>query len=251
METNHTQHENIKESVLRKIRAGHLTQRPQLYFTLKVAATVLVALAVLLLSVFIFNFILFGIRINSHDTLLGFGPRGLEAFLLLFPWPLFLLDILLVGALERLVRKFRFGYKMPVLYLLLALVGATVAAAAVIDRGTDLNDRLLHRADRHELFLVGDFFEGARRPMPGSGVCICSIKAIDGSTLTVTDTRSGTTTELTVLLPQDDPRATTTGLKVGDVVFIAGDADDNVIRAFGVRKASPGVHPPPVGEGIF
>ncbi|HVV38951.1 MAG TPA: hypothetical protein VHD31_01365 [Candidatus Paceibacterota bacterium] len=230
----HTQ--SVRESVLNKIRTNELTQRPRIFFMLNVAAVVLVALAVLVLSVLIFNFILFMLRINSHDTLLGFGPRGLELFIYVFPWPLFFIDVFLVLALEWLIRKFRIGYKIPALYLLLGLLLATAAASFYIDRGTDFNDKLLHRADRHELFFVGTFVEGARRPMPGSGVCVCTITAIAGNTLTVADTRSGTTTELTVLLPLDDPRATTTSLKVGDRVFIAGDAVSGALRAFGVRK---------------
>ncbi len=197
------------------------------------------AFVVLVLSVFIFNFILFSIRINSHDSLLGFGPAGLETFIYIFPWALFFIDVALVFALEALVRRFRFAYKIPVLYLLAALLLATLAMAFIIDRGTDVNDRLLHRADRNELPFVGELLEHARRPMPGSGVCLCTITAISGNTITVADTRSGTTGMLTVILPADDPRATTTSLEVGDTVFIAGDESQGVIRAFGVRKVPP------------
>jgi len=74
---------------------------------------------------------------------------------------------------------------------------------------------------------------------------VCTITAIAGNTLTVADARSGTTTDLKVILPPDDPRATTTSLKVGDTVFIAGDADDGEIHAFGVRKVPAGGLPPP------
>ena len=52
----------------------------------------------------------------------------------------------------------------------------------------------------------------------------------------VADPRSGTTTPLTVVFPLHDDRATTTGLKVGDRVFLAGDKEGGVIRAFGVRR---------------
>ncbi|HVV15065.1 MAG TPA: hypothetical protein VHD55_01530 [Candidatus Paceibacterota bacterium] len=238
---NNEKHDTMQEAVLRRIRADELSMRPRAYFALKMAAIMLVALAALLISVFIFNFILFGIRINSHDSLLGFGPRGIGAFLYFFPWNLLLIDVGLVLLLQWMLRWFRFGYKTPVLYLLLGILAATAAAAVLIDRGTDFNDRLLHRADRHELYFFGDFFEGARRPMPGSGVCKCTITAIAGSMLTVEDARGTTTRQLSILIPAGSPRATTTGLAVGDVVFIAGDADEGgVIRAFGVRKLPQG-----------
>lgn len=229
----------MRERILEKIDSQELSMRPKIYFTLKVAALVLVALAVLAISIFIFNFILFSVRINSHDSLLGFGPRGIEAFLLFFPWVWLAFDIALISLLEWLLRGFRFGYKIPVLYLLLFIFVITTFTALAIDRGTDVNDRLLRRADRHELPFGGEFFEGARRPMPGSGVCICTITAIKGNVLSVLDTRNGSSTSLTVVLPLNDPRATTTLLIVGDTVFIAGDVEKGMIRAFGVRKVSP------------
>jgi len=246
MENNHEKHETIADRILRKIREGEVSQRSRLYFMLHVAVAVLVALIVLTLSVLIFNFILFSIRVNHHDSLLGFGPRGLETFALIFPWPLLVIDVVLVFVLELLLRRFRFAYKIPVLYLLAGLILATAACALFIDRGTNVNDRLLHRADRHELSFFGDMFEEARRPMPGSGVCVCTITAIAGDTLKVADSRSGSTTELTVILPLDNPYATTTSLNVGDTVLIAGDVDNGVIRAFGVQKVLPGDLPPPV-----
>jgi hypothetical protein len=79
-------------------------------------------------------------------------------------------------------------------------------------------------------------YEGAHHQLPpGSGICRCTILSIDGNKLTVEDTRDATTT-LTVVLPADDGRATTTGLKIGDTVFIAGHEEDGVFEAFGLRK---------------
>jgi hypothetical protein len=149
---------------------------------------------------------------------------------------MFLADVFLVALLERLLRQFRFGYKVPVLYLLIGLFALTIASAFALDRGTGLNDRLLHRADRNELYFAGPVFEAARRPMPGSGVCKCSILEVNGNVLIVEDARRMPSVPLTVILPPDSPRATTTGLESGDVVFIAGDVDGSTIRAFGVRK---------------
>lgn len=140
---------NLKDRILGEIRQGKVNMRPRLYFTLTVAALVLVSFVVLVISVFIFNFILFSIRLNHQDSLLGFGPRGWGVFLAFFPWTLLLIDIALVLVLETLLRRFRFGYRVPVLYLLGGLVCLTVLTGAVLDRGTAFNDQLFER--RHEL----------------------------------------------------------------------------------------------------
>ncbi|MCE9643935.1 hypothetical protein K8Q93_01670 [Candidatus Parcubacteria bacterium] len=228
---------NLKDQLLKDIRSGEVAMRPRYFFLLKIVALASVATAVLILSVFIFNFILFGLRINHHQELLGFGSRGLFTFLRVFPWFLLLLDVALVVLLEYLLRRFKFGYKVPVLYLLAGLFVGTLLAGFAVDRGTYFNDRMLE-GSRHLPPGLGHFYEGARRPPPpGGGLCRCTILAIDGSQLTVEDTRSGTTT-LVVLLPSNNPRATTTALKVGDTVLIAGTEENGVIRAFGVRKIS-------------
>lgn len=240
---------NLKDRLLKDIRSGDVAMRPKFYFTLKVAALVVGVLAAVVITVFIFNFILFTIRINSQDALLGFGPRGWEAFMRFFPWHLLVLDIALVVGLQWLLRQFKFGYKIPVLYLLAGLLVAAIAAGFVLDRGTPINDRLYEMRGRGLPPPLGNFYDRARRPPPpGSGVCRCAIVSIEGNTLVVEDTRNGTTT-LKVVLPMDNPRATTTNLKVGDTVFIAGEEENGVIRAFGVRKEPPGGFGPR-GQGL-
>ncbi|MDB5266833.1 MAG: hypothetical protein JWN89_648 [Parcubacteria group bacterium] len=238
MENNHTQ--NLKDSILDKINSRELSMRPRVYFTLKVAATVLTAGAVLLASIFIFNFIFFSLRINHHDALLGFGPRGFRAFLGFFPWALFFLDIGLLILLHFLLKHFKFAYKIPSLYLISALLLASFAVGLGLDR-TPLNDHFLRRSDEHGLpGPFNGFYEHARSPHPqGDGVCTCTITAIEGNTLFVKDSR-GEKTILRIILPENDPRATTTSLRVGDTVLVAGDEAESTIRAYGVRKIGSG-----------
>ena len=116
--------------------------RPRLYFVLQVAALLALAFLALGISVFIINFILFSVRLNRIDTLLGFGPRGWGAFVRFFPWTLLLADVGLIALLEWLLRRFRFGSKIPVLYLLGGLLFVTILTGAVLDRGTPFNDDL-------------------------------------------------------------------------------------------------------------
>jgi hypothetical protein len=210
---------------------------PKYYFALRVAALVCVSVCIFLISIFICNFLLFSIRVNSTDSYLYFGPRGWGAFLSFFPWDLFAIDVLLVGMLLWLLRQFKFGYKSPMLYVVLLLLAVTVAAGAVIDRTSDINDRFLNAADAHRLPVpFNDVYDHARMlPPPGQGVCRCTVISINGNTLFVSDLRA-TTTPFTVTLPSDDPRATTSGIEAGDVIFIAGQKSGGGIDAFGVRK---------------
>ena len=236
---------SLRDSIVAKIGAEKITMRPRVYFTIRIAAAAVLSILVLLVSVFIFNFILFSIRINSHDAFLSFGPRGIEAFLRFFPWPLLLLDIVLIALLDRIVRTFKFGYRSPVVYLVGGILLITLLAGLVLDRATPFNDQLMTRAegDHHLPPLFEELYRDVRRP-PHDGICRCTIMEIGTSTLTVEDHHHGATSTFTVILPDNDPHATSTGLKVGDVVMVAGDKDEGVIRAFGVRKAEAGHHEP-------
>lgn len=157
---------DLKEKILAKIREGEVVMRPKVYFTLRAAALMLVALVVLTLSVFICNFIFFTLRLNGHESLLG-RPGGLFLFLRFFPWGLLVIDIALIFLLEWMLKSFKFAYQKPTLYLALALVAVVLSAGFVIDRGTPFNDRVLMWADRGGLpppFV--QIYEGSRRPLP-------------------------------------------------------------------------------------
>lgn len=227
--------DSLKQKLLSEIKEGKVAMTPRMYFVLKMAALALLAGAIVFVTIFIWNFIFFSLRINGQDALLGFGPRGFQAFMVFFPWHFLLLDIGLILVLQQLIKEFRFGYRVPALAFIAALIAFAGLVGFALDRGTTVNDRL-HEGRGHLPPPVRGLYEGARRPLPtGSGICRCTVLSIDGNTITVEDTRNATTT-LTVILPEDDRRATTTGIQVGDVIFIAGEEEDGVIHAFGVRK---------------
>jgi len=229
---------SLKEKLLQDIKEGKVAMTPRVYFTVRFAALVATALSILVVTIFIVNFISFSVRISMSDSLLGFGPRGFSAFLWHFPWPFLLADIGLIILLQHLLRHFSFGYRIPVLYVVGALIAFAAIFGIVMDRATPLNDMLHERREKLPPGARG-MYEGVRPPPKGSGICRCKILSIEGNVLQVEDIRpdGGATTTLTVVLPIDSRRATTTGLSVGDVVFIAGEEEGGVIEAFGVKKA--------------
>ncbi len=233
----HKQHPqiNIKEKVLEKISANELTMRPKSYFVFKAAALIALGIGVLSVSVFVCDFILLSLRINGHYSLLGFGSRGMWMFITFFPWGLLFFDGILVFLLERLLRQFRFGYRTPVLLLLLGLLIVTLTIGFFIDRSTSLNDQLLARAHNHQLIAPFDeYYEHAGHRSLEEGICRCVITSIQSDSISAYDEGLGTTTVFTITTP---PNQTTRGnLKIGDVVYIAGDKDEYGIRAFGIQK---------------
>jgi hypothetical protein len=226
----------VQRTVLEKIRDNQLTMRPRAFFTLQVVALIVVALLALLVSVFILSFILFSLRMSGQSLLLGYGSRGWYRFFALFPWGYLALDLFLLLGLEWLLRHFRFGYRRPIVYLLLGVLAVTISLSVLVDRGTRLHEKLLRQADGRMLPVFGNFYEEVRRPHRG-GICRCIITAIEGNTLTVVDDHPrGTSTPMKIVLP---PSEATSSLKIGDRLFIAGDELGGELRAFGLRPFPP------------
>lgn len=229
---------SLKEKVLDKIRASEIQMHSRTYFILRLVSVTALIVAILAVSIFIFNFIAFSIRLNHHDVLLGFGPSGYLLFLQFFPWGLVLIDVGLVAVLQILIRRFEFGYRIPVLRLIAAILVVALVAGFALD-ATKVNEHFLHDADDEHLPApFGPMYAGARRSPPPQGpVHKAVVTAITVNTLIVKDLTMASSV-YTIVLPTNDSRATTSMLQVGDTIFFAGHFENGVFHAFGLRSVS-------------
>lgn len=225
---------DIKQEVLAKIRAGDISMHSSGYFAFRIGVFAFFSILAILCSILIFNFISFSIRFSGQDALLGFGTRGFFFFFKMFPWPLFILDIVFIVAAARALRYFRFGYRNPALVLLAALLLLTFALGLFMDRETPFNDRILVHAMHHDLGPLDDVYQNARRPgPPEGGVCRCTITAISPLGAVVAQNPYASTTPLSLVLP---PGFATSTLHVGETLFIAGDREGDMIVVFGLHQ---------------
>lgn len=163
METNTTQNnKDAIDNILEKIESNELECHSKTYFRIKSILLVALVVAVFALSILLLSFIFFSIRLSGQHMSFGFGRQNLAFLLLIFSWKLFTIDLVLIVFLSWLLRIFRFGYKIPVLYLLLSLLGILVFVGFVFDRKTSFHDRMLDRADRDELPFFGQAYEDLR-----------------------------------------------------------------------------------------
>ena len=230
---NYEEQKNMQNEVLEKIQCGELCMKPKSYFMWKVIALVAVTSAVLVVSIFLFSFIAFSVRASGQNSLLSFGVKGWQIFFLLFPWKFLLLDILLIGIFEWLLRQFRFGYKKPIAYVLIATVFITFVSGFFVDRETHFHDDFLEKSRRDELPVLGGFYRHGYAPAHRSDVCRCLVVAIDEGWLTVVDTDIDDEKTFRVFLP---PQFEGQDIDVGDTVFVAGSMNEGNIEAFGLEE---------------
>ncbi|MDB5189987.1 MAG: hypothetical protein JWN49_313 [Parcubacteria group bacterium] len=237
----------VQERIMAKIQDHELTMHSRLFFVVRVVATALLAFMVLLISIFLVNFLFFTLRVNGHEPLLALGSRGAWLFVQLFPWWLLVLDIVCIVVLENVLRTFKFGYRSPVLYLFLVLVVVASAIGIGLDRGTDVNDRILRHADRGDLpGPLNSLYQEARRAPPQGGAYRGIVHHVMDHSFTLVDP-DRIESEFLVELPENHP---TPPLSEGEAVFVLGDEKDGVIHAVDVHPIDPdgippGAHMPP------
>lgn len=156
MEYNKPQEKNFKEQLLKKIETDNRKAYSKAHFTLRMILLIVLAVLILLVSICLFSYICFNVRMGGHQSLLGFNPTGISLFFQFFPWTLFIIDAILVGVLVSLLRKFRFGYRVPVLYLLLILFVATSITGYAVYR-TGFDEMVLKQANQNYLPLSGNY----------------------------------------------------------------------------------------------
>jgi len=239
MTTNNPQKNNRIESILKRIEKNELVPKTKSYFRLKFAALILVLVAIIVVTLFLSSFILFSLQVSGHTSLIGFGIAGWQVFFALFPWKLFFLEIVLVILLEYLLRSFKFGYKIPVLYLLAAVTLLVIVSAVAIDL-TPLHTSLLNRADHHHLpEPFASLYESTRRPPPdGYGIYRGTVTSIASNTLTMdVDNRLGigTTSIVEVVVPVGQSTST---IEVGDKVYVKGEKVQGIIEARQIKDVA-------------
>ncbi len=232
---------NIIEKVTEKIQSGEVSMHSPMLFILRALGIALLSMLAFFASVVIVNFILFSVHMSSTNELLGFGPRGWGAFLQFFPWGLLIVDVVSVILLVALLRTFRFGYRAPLLYVFGALLFFAVMTGVIIERHTPMNtliDREMRGPGMHH-GMGGMWNRMHMPPPPGEGVCRCEVVSVeDVEHFTARDVFSG---ELyRVAVRRGALYATTTGLTVGDFVYLAGDVEGGTLTAFGLKKDSEG-----------
>ncbi|MES2213432.1 MAG: hypothetical protein V4473_01155 [Patescibacteria group bacterium] len=233
MNDTHTQ-ENLKQKVLEKIEAGEVSMRPKIYFIFSVIISVLLMVLILITSIFLISYTLFSLSISGRLFLLGFGWRGVFVFIVLFPWVVFLVDIVLVTILGLLLKRFRFGYHSPTIFLFAGTAICIVVVSYVVNTATPIHGRIMNRAEHNALPVVGGFYTGLRHPHEDRGVFEGVVREIEDNTFMM----HPDTDEESRLIRVITPTSTQVSLfiTIGDHVFVAGDIVNGEIHAYGIKK---------------
>lgn len=230
---NHT--ENIKESVLEKIRNAEVQMYSKTYFILKIIAFILAITGLLITSSLLISYVIFSIEVSDRLLLLGFGSRGIQTFLRLFPWHLVLIELILIIVLERIIRYFRWAYRSPLLLILFA-IGLLSLCFSIFLTPPTLHERLL--AQKDQLGPLGRIYNDVEKPSGTKEVLHGKVLHIQTDTLLILNLNTPRSAKPETIAVHID-KSLIKALHEGDLVFIAGEWRDGEIFAYGIRKWQP------------
>lgn len=232
-----TQYNTIAE-VLARIQTQKISIHSKTFFRLKFAAFIILLSAICFISIVLCSFILFVIRMTGQSDFIGFGSQGVLLFFTLFPWILFLVDIILVAALGNMMRQTSFGYKIPGVYVVGLILSIIVISGYIVDAKTSLHNNMLFRADKKQLpFFHGAYMQVRRAPPVGYGIYRGTVIFREGNMLYIDiDDAAGVGTSTSVTIDvTNDLRAP--HIEKGDSVFISGKIENGVVTNAKLKMA--------------
>ena len=231
----HTEH--IKDSVLEKIRNEKVQMHSKVYFVCRVSVLFLATLGLLITSSLLISYIIFSITISDRLFLLGFGNQGIQAFLKLFPWHLVVLEVVLIIILEQIVRKFRWAYRRPLIWILLG-IGIVSSICSLIITSSAFHERLFIQST--QLGPLKNLYQDIQKPSGKRDIFHGQIVDIKGYTFIITDLdHSPSHTLETIKVHIAKTTKVFNDLRIGDLVFVAGELNNGEITAYGIRKWQP------------
>lgn len=222
---------SLQEKILDAIRRGEVAMRPRWHFVLKSAMLVLGVVIVVLLAVYLASMVIFLMKQSGGWFGLGFGPRGIRAFLFSTPWILVAASMLFIFLLEILARKTEVARKTPMLYSALCVIAIVVFGTIVVDRAA-IHSFIAEQARGKDIPMMRELYQSVHRDDLRRGTVVevsehsVSVELYDGGRENV---RISEETRM--------PRGWTP--KEGDVVVVFGDLVDDTFVAFGIRPVDP------------
>ncbi len=229
---------DIQQNVLERIHNGGVEMRPKAYFTLRTVLFDIAMIALFLLALFALSFVFFAIQENDEQYLLGFGGRGLAEFVMLFPWLMLAAAVILLGSLEALLRRIKFGYRVPIVRLFLATIIVGIVGGIVLQR-TPLHSSLLQSAEQGELPGIGRLYEQIYEARQSRGVYSGRVTGIGTTTFTIIANDNHIDRDDGTWTIEPPPGFDLRSLSTGEEVYSAGVAEGRFVRAYGIRTVAP------------
>ncbi|MFZ2500918.1 MAG: hypothetical protein WAW90_02945, partial [Minisyncoccia bacterium] len=208
--------------------------RSKPYFALRAFLIIVLAITVLVASLFALSFLFFTIHESGERFLLSFGRQGLMTFVELFPWIFLFIFLILVAALELLMRRHTLAYRLPILLIFWLLLAVGIVGSAFIEF-TPIHPWLLSEADSNQLPILGPLYESIHDSRQEQGVYRGVVTSVTNSNFVIShddgdrDSDDGTW----MIVPPNG--FDLSSVSIGSKLYVAGNMTNGVVYAYGIH----------------
>lgn len=228
---------NIEEEVLKRIECGDVKMKSRRYFVVKAAILVFFTFVIFVSTTILVSFLVFTLVNRGDLFLLSFGAKGISKFVLMFPWYLLVINAFLLIFLDYLVRRFKYGYHSPIIYLFLGTLVFVTLFSFVINY-TSFHKMLYGFARKNNIPYADQFYNNIRMPHRQDGVARGIVTYVGDNYLVLRPTdRQNMGEQIKVYAPEGMDIKNL--VHVGEEVYIAGDiATGTEIIPYGMHRMS-------------
>ncbi len=221
---------NFTDKIINKIKERGLHMRPRWHFIAQTLLVIGVCVAAFILAVFLLSWVYFILHANGAWLLPAFGRRGWMGLARSFPWLPAVAGLVLLLVLALILEKFRWAYRLPLLYVGLGVLGLVVVFSLTVAQ-TPFHQEF-YRFAQQGRGLAGPLYRGYGR-MPKDEAYVGTVANPATSTFELA------TEDGEIFFVNINER---TRLPFGfdlvpdDTVMVMGDRLENTLTAFGVRE---------------
>jgi len=219
------------EKLLDKIQGGEIKMKSKSYFALRNIAYVISLAVVFGMVFYLTSLIHFVMQSKGLLMLSAFGFRGLGLMFISLPWILVILIVILITLIEVISKHFKFVYRKPLVYSIV-LVAVVVLLGSMIVARTRLHYSLSDFVQQKNIPLAGPLYKHYGQ-MRFKHANFCTAVEINEDNLVV-ELADGN--QVTVSITPRTRIWTDQEIAIGDYLMVAGDIDDGMITAFGIKK---------------
>lgn len=230
---------SIHDNILKAIEAGQVKMKPKWHF---VARAVLLIVGTILLSLcimYVASFIIFIMRQNGFYFVSSYGWHGVNVLLTTIPWILIGLTILFIIVLQILIKKYSFGYGKPLMYSALGIIGLVIIGGLLLEK-TSIHQGIFKEAEDNRLSFFGAMYREFGEEH-SDRITIGRIRELLANGYRI---ENPTSDNIMVIVTPETKLPRGSMLQVGDVIFVVGHEDKNIVEAEGIHVFD-GIMPPP------
>lgn len=229
--TDQPSNNSLQDKILEAIKSGEVKSKSKWYFYGQSAALAMGLILTGLVLLFLGSLIVFSLQQNGAVFVASFGFYGLRILIMSLPWVLIIAVATLLVLLERLLKRYKFSYKQPMLYSFVG-IGLLFTVGIIFISRVHIHEELFEQTRMHKTMLGEPFYR--RYGMPPKGDVTQGIVFLVNEPgckiMTLSDE------ELQVLITSKTRLPYNYNCTVGDAIMVLGPRDEDSINALGIIK---------------